>query len=244
MTTLNPPPPPEARRETALKAQLRAQFELGKRAAQDPANAELPELYLRTTTIYSPWFTLTCPECQHTFREGDKVRLCPECGQAYHDDAHYGLHCWQQHFAGGRVCKRGGYDFFSEMDQPGCAFTWDGELPDAPTAQNAAQARNPAVTAQFQAGLRREWTAFGNAKVIEVETGSHLVGRKCPWCKFDIRAGDRVVKCPCGKCNTYFHDDLYRHLTCWNAWSGARGNDYCPTTSAHLIRPSVDGQDS
>ncbi|MDX9956170.1 MAG: hypothetical protein RBT75_18880 [Anaerolineae bacterium] len=237
------PSPSEERRETALKAQLREQFEQGKRAAQDPANAELPELCLRTTTIYSRWFTLTCPECKHTFREEDKVRLCPECGQAYHDDAQYGLHCWQQHFAAGRECKPGGFDPFTEIDLPGCSYQWNGELPDTATTEATADTRILAVTTQFQVGLRNEWTAFGDAQVIEVQPGSSLVGRKCPWCKFDIRAGDRVVKCPCGHCNTYFHDDVFRHLTCWNAWNGSRGSSHCPTTGAPLVRPPVEGQD-
>jgi hypothetical protein len=43
-----------------------------------------------------------------------------------------------------------------------------------------------------------------------------------------------VVRCPCGQCDTYFHDDVFRHLTCWDEWNGSRGHDYCPTTGAKI----------
>lgn len=62
-----------------------------------------------------------------------------------------------------------------------------------------------------------------------------MIGHKCPWCRFHIRIGDCVVQCPCGNCNTWFHDDLYRHLTCWNAWHGPQGNKYCPVTGAQIV---------
>ena len=69
---------------------------------------------------------------------------------------------------------------------------------------------------------------------LEVKQGDPIVGRKCPWCRFMIRAGDRVVKCPCGKCSAYFHNDIFRHLTCWNDWNDSKGNDYCPITGARI----------
>jgi hypothetical protein len=34
--------------------------------------------------------------------------------------------------------------------------------------------------------------------------------------------------------------DIYRHLTCWNEWNGARGHDYCPTTCTPI--ETIDGQ--
>ena len=71
----------------ALEDALRNAFTTGFAAARDPLNADLPPLAARVTTIYSPWYTRTCPECCHKFREADRVRRCPSCGQVYHDDA-------------------------------------------------------------------------------------------------------------------------------------------------------------
>ena len=161
----------------------RAEIDLGIASSRDPVNAFLPDLHPRTTTIYSPWYTRTCPVCGHKFREGDRVRLCPgvegkPCGQAYHDDAHYDLRCWPERFKGGQVCKKGGYDRFAGRDVAGCSFTWSGEPAD--------------------------------------HDGAH------------------VVKCPCGRCETYFHDDIYRRLECWNQWNGSQGLFYCPTTGARI----------
>lgn len=86
--------------ETPLKARLRQEMEARIVASRDPENAGLPGLVSRTTTIYSPWYTRTCPECRHKFRENDRVRLCLACGQAYHDDDQYNLYCRQTHFGG------------------------------------------------------------------------------------------------------------------------------------------------
>ena len=245
---MNKPITPQAeRRQTSLQARLREEMQAGIDAANDPDNAGLPELFARRTTIYSDWYMRVCPECKHRFREGDRVRLCPQCGQAYHDDDQYGLHCWRRHFAGENPCTKGGYNPFTETTEPGCDYTWSGTFPDEKTAESgqaAGSRRVGQVTGQFLHGLSVTWKSFGGEQVIEVQPGDRIVGRKCPWCRFEIRVGDRVVKCPCGHCDTYFHDDLFRHLTCWNDWNGSQGHDYCPTTGAKIeTPPAADEED-
>ena len=225
--------------ENLLKARLRQEIDGGIAASRDPVNASLPELAARLTTIYSPWYTRTCPECKDKFREDDRVRLCPMCEQAYHDDAQYSLQCWRTHFAAGHVCKRGGYDPIAEVPRPRCNYRWSGKFPDEAgrTSQKAQGSRRvERVTSQFLGGLATVWQPFGERTVREVKPGESIIGHKCPWCRFHIRAGDRVVKCPCGKCETYFHDDIFRHLTCWNDWNGTQGNNYCPTSGAEIAR--------
>jgi uncharacterized C2H2 Zn-finger protein len=232
----------DRQRETLLRVRLREEIRAGLSAARDPDNAVLPDLHLRTTTIYSAWYTRTCPECKHKFREGDLVRLCPRCGQAYHDDDQYGLHCWQAHFEGGGVCREAKHDVITGLFRPGCDYRWLGTFPDG--AERPPETRNTGrriaeITRQFLDGLETVWTPFGEARVLEVPPDSPIVGHKCPWCRFQIRAGDRVVKCPCGKCDTYFHDDVFRHLTCWDEWNtGSHGNAFCPTpvlTITHIF---------
>src|SRR5215472_15840546 len=97
-----------------LKQQIDAEVELGIALSADPVNANLPDLAVRITTINSPWFARTCRICKDKFREGDQVRLCPNCSEAFHDDNQYSLHCWQKKFAGGAICKEGGPDRFNE----------------------------------------------------------------------------------------------------------------------------------
>lgn len=231
---------PQDRGETSLKALLRLEFKEGMAASRDPSNAGKPDPITRKeTTIYSPWYTRTCPECKQKFREGDMVRLCPQCGRAYHDDDQYQLYCWQTHFATYGVCQPARDDPFSRARTEGCPYQGPPTFPDEAGrgGQSSRAARRlPQVTGQFLRGLEAVWTPFGAEAVFEVEAGSSLVGHKCPWCRFQIRAGDRVVKCPCGQCNTYFHDDIFRHLACWDEWNGSQGNDYCPTSGARIER--------
>lgn len=225
-------------REPLLRAHLRVEIDAGIAASRDPKNAGLPDLHARVTTIYSPWYTRTCPECKHKFREGDRVRLCPQCGQAYHDDDHYDLHCWQEHFADGSVCRPDRRDPIHGRHIPGCDYRWSGKFPDeeAETDDATSSTRITEVTAQFMSGLENVWSPFGEEDLFEVAADDPIVGHNCPWCRFQIRAGDRVVKCPCGECNTYFHDDVFRHLICWNEWNGSGGNDYCPTSGARIAQ--------
>lgn len=223
--------------QSSLTNLLRTEIDAGIAASKDPENTGLADLADRITTMYSPWYTRTCPQCKLRFREEDRVRLCPQCGQAYHEDAQYQLHCWQTHFANGEVCKKGGCDAFTERDQPGCDYQWNGTFPEdnRNTAQQHRQSqRIIQVSSQFLHGLQAIWTPFGEEAIYEVKSGDRIIGYRCPWCRFLIRAGDHVVKCPCGNCETYFHDDIFRHLTCWNDWNGTRGHDYCPTTGARI----------
>ena len=127
-TTMNKTPPTQ----TALQESLRAEFDVGISMAADPENARLPDLALRITSLHSPWYKKTCPVCLDKFREGDRVRLCPECGKPYHDDRQYGMHCWQKHFTGGHICTEGGEDRFADPPRsiPRCDFTWASNTPE------------------------------------------------------------------------------------------------------------------
>src|SRR5712691_11422844 len=181
-----------AYRDVPLQDPLRDAFTSGLAAARDPVNAALPILAARVTTIYSPWYTRTCPECCQKFREADRVRLCPRCGQAYHDDEQYHLYCWQHHFAEGRVCKRGGYDPIAERDVSGCLYQWSGTLPDTGTTprRDVGQARRvELITVQFLHGLETIWKPFGDANLHEVKVGEAIIGHRCPWCRYQVRAG-------------------------------------------------------
>ena len=229
-------------RESTLTQVMRREIEQGLRLAADPRNADLVPLAIRVTTIYSPWFSALCKVCKHKFREGDRVRLCPRCDTPYHDDDEYHLRCWQNHFQGGHACTEGGEDRFSERPIPACGYRWDGHLPDEPNSGSSQTGRHgsplPALVEPFVAGLETICRPFGGLRPVQVAPGSALVGRRCPWCRFDIRAGDWVVPCPCG-CGTIFHQDVFRHFTCWNEWSGVQGKDYCPTTG-RSYRESTD----
>ncbi len=235
-----------------MRDELRAALDAGLSLANDPRNADRPRLGRRVTTTYSPWYTRTCGVCQLKFREGDRVRLCPECDEPYHDDDTHDLHCWQRHFSGGGPCRESGKDRFSEREIPPCTFVWDGRFPDDAGApedearQDAPVRHGPsaALVESFVDGLERYWRPFGELKAAKVEPGSDLVGRSCPWCRFRVRAGDWVVACPCKcDCGTYFHQDVFRHMTCWNEWNGVEGNAYCPTTGCSFPGGDDDGDE-
>jgi hypothetical protein len=222
----------------SLRERLHEEFEAGKRAARDPLNAGLPDLAVRTTTIYSQWYTRTCLECRDKFRDDDRVRQCPRCGQAYHDDDRYALSCWRRHFAHGGVCREPSYDRIAEVERGGCSFKLqagaENRTPAEAETDSASNWRIASISRQFLSGLQHILEKpFGEGELIEVSDRSPLIGRKCPWCRFSVRAGDRVVQCPCG-CNTWFHNDVFRHLTCWNDWNGHRGRTYCPTTGRSI----------
>jgi hypothetical protein len=206
-------------------------MDAGLKMAADPANANLPELALRITTLHSAWYMDTCRVCRNKFREGDRVRLCPRCGRPHHDDAQFNLSCWQDHYGDGGICTEGRIDRFHGHEIEACSYRWNGRLPDAPQSDETPEIMPaPAAVNQFVAGLRDVWRPFGDKQIYKVRPGDAMVGRNCPWCRLRIRAGDWVVSCPCG-CGTYFHEDIFRHLTCWNEWNGVEGNDYCPNTA-------------
>jgi hypothetical protein len=225
-------------------------MDAGLALAADPANANLPDLEIRVTSIHSPWYGQTCHVCRDKFREGDQVRLCPRCGKPYHDDSQYNLRCWHKRFAGGRICTEGGADRFSEGGRvvPRCEFSFSGKLPGELTDASRGPeppSRQPVeqVVTQFLDGLEKVDRPFGELQRIKVQPGSDLVGHKCPWCRFRIRAGDWVVACPCeSNCDTFFHQDVFRHLTCWNEWNGVTGHDYCPSTGARYKKRPESGQ--
>lgn len=249
MTMVNRSPPPLTQSESALNREIRAEIELGLTLSADPTNAGLPELAIRITTIHSPWFARACRVCGDKFRDSDRVRLCPRCGEPYHDDDQYDLHCWRKHFANGGMCKEGRVDDrFSEQVER-CEFRWSQPLPEETAATSGEEGPPPhtppsvQLIEHFVSGVETLWRPFGEHKRLKVPSGSPLIGRKCPWCRFGIRVGDWVVECPCASaCGTYFHQDVFRHLTCWNEWNGVEGHDYCPNTGAPY--PKVTGTEA
>ena len=228
----------------SLKSSISNELQAGVEVSKDPENAGLPDLAIRKTTMYSPWFMKLCPLCGLEFREEDRVRLCPQCGRAYHDDPRYNLRCWRRHFARNPFCSEEIRNRDGVLIRKKCDFRPEGDLPrpesdDGKTA--VAFRRLNKLETQFVAGLQRVWKPFGEREVVAVKENDCMVGMKCPWCRSYIRAGDHVVKCPCGKCETWFHMDVVRHLACWNEWSGSKGHDFCPVTCAR-IEPGEDGE--
>ncbi len=217
--------------KASFNTRLREEMNSGLKMAADPTNANLPSLALHVTTLHSVWFMRTCRGCKNKFREGDLVRLCPHCGQAYHDDPQFNLSCWHDQFEKKQVCTEGGIDRFSEQKIKACNYQWNGRLPDTPGTEETSDIL-PSATAvnQFISGLRHIWRPFGEKQIYKVKVNDAMVGRICPWCDLRVRVGDWVVACPCG-CGTYFHEDIFRHLTCWNEWNGVEGNNYCPNIS-------------
>lgn len=223
--------------KSGLQKLLGLEADLGIAMAADPLNANLPDLHLRVTSLNSAWFARTCKECKDTFREGDQVRLCPKCGEPFHDDGQFSLHCWQQHFAGGKPCKEKGDPRFGATTA--CDFRRSEPLADTAGVAAAAAGQGPhsappvGLVRQFLSGLESVWRPFGEQQTIRIVAGTTLVGRTCPWCRSRVRAGEYAVACPCG-CGTYFHQDVFRRLTCWNEWHRKEGNDYCPNTGRRL----------
>ena len=222
-------------RNDSILETVREEMKTGIDSSRDPANANLSELAARTTTIYSPWYLHFCLSCRHKIREGDRVRLCPLCGSAYHDDDEFRLYCWQKQFAAGAVCQEPRTDPLSGMEEPGCPYKWSGTFPDStkPT-ENLQKQRISQISSQFLKGIESVWRPYGHEPVFEVDDGSPTIGLPCQMCRSQIRAGDRVVRCPCGNCFGHFHNDIYRHLTCWNDWNGVRGLGYCPIHGREL----------
>jgi predicted RNA-binding Zn-ribbon protein involved in translation (DUF1610 family) len=212
--------------KSILLQELTKEFEQGLSAAQDPENAYLPLKERRKTTIYSDWFTRKCPECGLDFREGDMVKLCPKCQKAYHSDDFFSLNCWDRHFANGQPCRKAAYDHFDNQYDPGCPY--QPEDINQPAGQQDAQHNDILeINQQFMKGLAVHWKSFGDLSEIKVGPNNAVVGQICQWCGSSIRPGDRVVKCPCGKCESHFHNDMYRQRSCWNEWNQSDKHNYC-----------------
>jgi len=228
----------------ALITYLHKELTIGLEMADDPINANLPDLNIRTTSIYSPWYAQVCSVCFFKFREGDKVRVCPKCKKVYHSDDQYQLYCWEEHFANGHICTKGQKDRFSDLEIPTCDFCLSEKMKEKKSGESNTIQKNDVSTdtimvKQFVTGLEKIWRPFDEQAIEKIEPGSPIVGRDCPWCRFKIRAGDWAVKCPCG-CGTYFHQDIFRHLNCWNGWNGIEGNDHCPNTGKSYHEQSTN----
>lgn len=223
----------------SIREIVRDEMRTGIDTSRDPANANLSELAARTTTIYSPWYMHLCLSCRHKIRDGDLVRLCPLCGSAYHDDDQYRLYCWQKQFADGAACQEPRKDPLSGIMEPGCPYKWGGAFPDSTKPiEKLQRQRISQISSQFLRGIEAVWRPYGHEPVFEVDDSSPTIGFPCQWCRSQIRAGDRVVRCPCGKCLGHFHNDIYRHLTCWNDWNGTQGAGYCPIDGKAIVRPN------
>jgi hypothetical protein len=173
--------------------------------ARDPINAHITaDDESRITTVYSPWLLQICLGCHHTFREGDLVRPDPRRpGRMLHEDSRYTLLCW------------------SEAHQHSLPIVADYADPCPKEVREA-----------FLRGLHEHWQQDDTTSEL-VEQGSSLIGLKCPVCRHTVRVGDLVVRCPCGNnCGGVFHQDVTRHLTCWDTWNRGRRRDYCAFTGA------------
>jgi hypothetical protein len=181
-------------------------FARGLAMARDPQNAHLLDdpHAPRVTTIYSAWYRTVCALCRHTFREEDRVLPHPtRKGSMVHEDPHMALCCWSRLL---------------------------GQHVDAAYLSTI----HAQVRAQFLQGLNTHWHPDPHVQQIIVEPESPFIRRRCPVCRHTIRIGDTVVVCPCGRdgCHGVFHQDITRHLTCWDTWSRGGNRPYCAFTGA------------
>ncbi|MCW2247728.1 hypothetical protein M2352_003362 [Azospirillum fermentarium] len=240
---MNPTAGASRRGLIGLSKILRVEVDHGIAATGDPRNANLPALALRVTTTHSEWYAGTCCHCHHMFREGDRVRVCPDCGSAYHDDERFGLQCWSAWFQGHRQCREERYDHFNEETIPACTFrpSETSSADAGPETPRGPERPPAALTPQFMAGLQSIWKPFGDYDLVRVSPDSPIIGRKCPWCRFDIRPGDHVVACA-RSCGVYFHQDVTLKRTCWNEWNGRHGKSHCPITGHSYAEDGHDGR--
>jgi hypothetical protein len=173
--------------------ELQQMLDRGIAMARDPLNAASlhdPQA-ARVTTLYSSWLLEYCRVCHHTFREDDIVRPHFELSDVMlHEDARTGLMCWS------RVQQL-------PVSQPLLA-----QLEDI----------DENLREEFMRGLRIHWNPAKDAQAILVPSRSNLIGLKCPICRHTVRGGDWVVPCSCNRCGGVFHQDITRHLTCWETW--------------------------
>lgn len=199
---------------------LRNALERGMDIARDPANAHCTHPDdTRITTIFSPWLLYTCRVCHHTIRQGDLVRPDPRVPapnpfspRMLHEDPANGLCCWSR--------DRGLL------------------IPDKPTITACPHE----VRDAFLRGLQQHWQPADVEKTVLVQPDDAeawaYVGRKCPICNHTVRPGDRVVPCPCGNgCGGVFHQDVIRHLTCWDTWNRGTRRTHCVFTEAPYQQP-------
>ncbi len=186
----------------------------------------LPEnaLVIVSTTARSAWYrTQRCAECDHTFRIGDPVMVCPSCDRVYHQHPLHGLECFAViHEEDGKCC---------------CGWSIPGPVP--PPVPVSTQAN----TVAFLEGLSRSWRVYRGLLTTTVTGETRLEGRLCAVCGDSVRLGEIVVRCPCGhgpagSCGTIIHHDLGRQLHCWNDWNQGRGRAWCPTSGRPYVNPT------
>jgi hypothetical protein len=178
--------------------------------ARDPLNARItvPE-ESRITTMYSFWYVQVCRVCLHTFREGDLVRPDPryprtldQPGKMLHEDPRYGLFCWSR------------------------------ATSHAPEKVPVPARCSQEISEAFLRGLHKHWHAAGSTPTELVTSDSPLVGRICPVCRHTVCPGDQVMQCPCAfDCGMVFHQDIARHMTCWDTWYRVGRRNYCALTN-------------
>jgi hypothetical protein len=101
--------------------------------------------------------------------------------------------------------------------------------------EGRAQADNPTLREALLRGLQSVWNSMTEAE--PVRPGAVEIGRRCPICRHTVRAGDQIVRCPCGRqCGGVFHQDITRHLTCWSIWNNTGERNYCPFTGAPYLQ--------
>lgn len=188
--------------------ELDAAIQRGLAIARDPQNAHITDPHTpRITTIYSPWYSEICLRCGHTLREDDQVLPHPNRPERYlHEDPATGFGCW------------------SRLQGLPLLVTLAEDTPEL-----------AAVREQFLAGLHAHWTpeqANKRLDTLVVKRGDPWVLQICTICGHSVRVGDQVVRCPCGNpsCHGVFHQDITRHLTCWDTWGRTHYRQYCAFT--------------
>lgn len=205
-----------------LEQLLAKEIEKGKKIARDPQNALLHVDALRITNASSEWLNNDCYICKFKFREGDRIRICPNCELPFHQDEPSKLLCWSNLKKESSICPRCKQDIHQDSEE---------EERNIQLVQETAGLFEQAVFAQFSTGIKQEWFMFGEEdgvvepKVMQ-DPNDPNYGKKCMICEEGIRLGDRYVECP-GDWKCCFHADVLRHLTCWSTRFNLKNTDYC-----------------
>jgi hypothetical protein len=186
-----------------------AEFEVGVAAAFDPQKYLHGDVIgAALTGVNSWWNHLLCDRCGHSFRRGERVVVTAAPRTAHHAD----------------LPEECGADLGSESPAPPLA------------AETAA-------VADFSDGVEDAWPS-GGIPVRTLAAADWWVTRppapmqrtRCLVCAHTLRAGERVVVCPCSperpECQAVIHRDPAAGLICWETWRPTGTVTSCPITMA------------
>jgi len=188
--------------ESKIAKEFRDGIDSVKNRRRDPAGS-------RRTEKQSYWFADTCPECRHTFREGDLVQIAPD-GIVRHQDPVLG--CPIETKPSGTPSNTGiVFEFLC-----GALSLW------------------PTVERQYMLALDENHPL---SKSLVAMPAHHFRRPRCVVCGNTLRAGEIVLICPCAahehrppRCQIAVHHDPLHGIYCYGDWHPEQYNLRCPAT--------------